>query len=60
MKISNIFKKQNQKNKLNKIEVLNNSQLEKVIGGADTIETEVPVENSRTYKPGQVKWGNVK
>lgn len=58
MKIANIFKKRTSKSIQNKTEILNNSQLEKVIGGADTTAT--TVENSKTYGPGQVKWGNIK
>lgn len=62
MKIANIFKKKTSKKLENKAEVLNNSQLEKVIGGADTTETveTTTAEKTRLYGPGQAHWGNAK
>lgn len=61
MKILNIFKKQTSKNKENNTEVLNNSQLEKVIGGVDTTDTSATSESTeKGGRVGAVKWGNLK
>ena len=46
MKIANIFKKKTSKKLESKAEVLNNSQLEKVIGGVDSTDTSATSEST--------------
>ena len=47
MKIANIFKKQSSKNTESKAEVLNKSQLKKVVGGLDSTETSSSSESTK-------------
>ncbi len=61
MKIANIFKKKTSKKLESKAEVLNNSQLEKVIGGVDSTDTSATSESTeKGGRVGAVKWGNLK
>ena len=60
MKIANIFKKQSSKNTESKAEVLDKSQLKKVIGGLDSTDTSSSSESTKKGgQVGAVKWGNL-
>jgi hypothetical protein len=60
MKIANIFKKKTSRKLEIKAEVLNSSQLEKVIGGVDSTDASSTSESTaKGGRVGAVKWGNI-